>query len=436
MTSQIPKPPDRRGERYMKVPETAGGAGESFNRVQTAQRDSLKLVEHIEGSTKLIVPAASLAVDPPPTSPVFFNPAAALNRDISVCLTAATGGSSFCDSMAGVGARGVRIANEVNRIDCVVLVDFNGKALRIARKAAALNRVMRKCEFAQSETSSYLYSRFGRDRRFDFVDVDPFGTPVGQLQGAVRATTDGGILSVTATDTAVLCGVYPKVARRRYGATPLNNGFNHETAIRLLAGVVARAAASLDTGARPVAAHSTMHYVRLFFSVSVGATKGDSMLNSLGHVAWCPSCGHVAAARESRISCERCGKKARSTGPIWIGPLVDEDLLQGARRVADRLNLPKASATLAALSGLDGFPPWSYSIDDACSTLGIATVPETEVYRSLEERGYSAMRTPFEKTGLKTNAAYAEVLRAVTESQSLPEGLLDRPHVERQRIGG
>jgi len=364
----------------------------------------VKVVRHVEGRTSLIVPAVSLAVDPPPTSPVFFNPAASLNRDVSVCITAAMDGSSFCDSMAGVGARGLRIANEVGRVDHVTLVDFNGQALGIARKAAALNKVTRKCEFAQSETSSYLYSRFGRDKRFDFVDVDPFGTPVGQLQGAINATSDGGYLSVTATDTAVLCGVYPKVARRRYGATPLNNSFNHETAIRLLAGAVAKAAASLDTGARPVAAHSTRHYVRLYFSIETGATRGDSALSNLGHIAWCPGCGNVMQAPEPRSACEKCGKKARSAGPIWVGPLTDVDLLRRAKRAAEEMELMKAAATLSALLGVDGFPPWSLSIEDVCSRLGVATVPESEVYRYLRESGYVAMRTPFERSGVKTDA--------------------------------
>jgi len=376
----------------------------------------MKLVEHTEGRTRLVVPAASLAVDPPPTSPVFFNPAAALNRDVSVCLTAASDGSTFCDSMAGVGARGLRVANEVDRINHVVLVDFNGEALGIARKAAALNRVMRKCEFAQSETSSYLYSRYGRDRRFDFVDVDPFGTPVGQLQGAIRATSNGGILSVTATDTAVLCGVYPQVAWRRYGAIPLNNHFRHETAIRLLAGAVTRAAASLDTGARPVAGHSTRHYARLFFCIETGAAGGDSALGNLGYVSWCPHCGHVEASTEPKASCERCGKRARLAGPAWVGPMTDVGLLRRARRAAEETGLHKAAAVFEGLVGVEKFPPWSFSVVDTCSRLGVSTVSESEIYRRLSESGYDAMRTPFERTGIKTDADYEAFVGCVENS--------------------
>ena len=379
----------------------------------------MKLVVHAEGGTRLVVPALSLESDPPPTSPVFFNPAASLNRDISVCLTSSARGSSFCDSMAGVGARGVRIANEVNGIERVTLVDFNREALGLARKAAALNRVTRKCEFAESETCSYLYSRYGREKRFDFVDVDPFGTPVGELQAAVSATSDGGILSVTATDTAVLCGVYPKVASRRYGATPLNNDFSHETAIRLLAGTVVRSAASLDTGARPVVAHSTRHYVRLYFSIEVGATKADFALRNIGHISWCPSCRHRTASNEPGRTCERCGKKARSAGPLWIGPLADTNLLVDARRAADRMKLTRASEVFASLLGVDSFPPWSFSVDEVCSSLGVATVSELEICRTLKENGHTSMRTPFEKAGLKTSADYAGVEQAVENSAKL-----------------
>jgi tRNA (guanine26-N2/guanine27-N2)-dimethyltransferase len=377
----------------------------------------VKLVEHVEGKTRLLVPAVSLTADPPPTSPVFFNPAASLNRDVSVALTAATEGSTFCDSMAGVGARGLRIANEVDRIERVAFVDFNASALRLARRAAILNGVERKCEFSNSETSAYLFSRSGRERRFDYVDVDPFGTPIGQIQGALSATSDAGLLSVTATDTAVLCGVYPKVAKRRYGGLPLNNHFNHETAVRLLVGSVARMAASLDLGLQPVAAHSTRHYVRLYLRVYAGASKADFALESLGYVAWCPACGHTEAVQDrSRTVCVRCGRKSKTAGPLWVGGLTDSHVLRSAAKVATRERLPSANEVLTALYGVDSFPPWSFSIERICSMLQVATVSESEVHRNLKDAGYKAMRTPFEKTGIKTDADFDDVVKAVKGS--------------------
>jgi tRNA (guanine26-N2/guanine27-N2)-dimethyltransferase len=376
----------------------------------------LKTVEHLEGRTRLIVPAASLTQDPPPTSPVFFNPVASLNRDISVAITEAVGGSTFCDSMAGVGARGIRIAKEAGSIVGVTLVDFNEDALKLARRSARLNGIGRKCEFSHSETSSYLYSRYGREERFDYVDVDPFGSPVRQLQAALCATSDGGVLSVTATDTAVLCGVYPRVSKRRYGALPLNNHFHHESGTRILIGAIARQAANLDAGVEPVAAHSTRHYVRVFLRVRTGASKADSALEKLGYVSWCPACGHTWSSEKPEDRCQECQKRVRVAGPLWIAGLAQRQTVEEAREEARSRGFGTAVGTLDSLIGVDDFPPWSFSIEQICSSLGSATVSESDVRSLLGRSGFRTLRQPFEKTGLKTDASYKSVKDAVREA--------------------
>jgi tRNA (guanine26-N2/guanine27-N2)-dimethyltransferase len=380
----------------------------------------LELVKHLEGGTQLLVPKASLTTVPPPTSPVFFNPAAALNRDVTVALAAAHGGRTFCDAMAGTGARGVRVAKET-RAAKVVMVDFNGEALALARRSAALNRVSRRCSFKEAETSSYLFSRFGRDQRFDFVDLDPFGTPVRQLQAGLFATAEGGILSVTATDTAVLCGVHRATCERRYGAVPLNNSFHHETGIRILLGSMARTGAAVDVGIEPVAAHATRHYIRVFAEVRPGAMQAEASLKSLGYVSWCPACGDVSGGAAPARECAACGKKPRSAGPAWTGGLTHESVVEAARTEAARRGLEGASEVLGSLRGVDGFPPWSFDLDAVSSLLGVPTVPELRVYGALLEQGHRAMRTPFEKAGVKTDASFAEVVEAAKVAAS-PEG--------------
>jgi tRNA (guanine26-N2/guanine27-N2)-dimethyltransferase len=397
----------------MKVPPHGSNRLTAFP-VRAATK--MDLVEHREGGTRLLVPQKSLTRSPPPTAPVFFNPAGSLNRDVSVAIAAATDGVSFCDSMCGVGARGLRIANEVERIEKVTMVDFNAEALEAARQGAALNRVKRKCEFSDSETTSFLSSRFGSKERFDYVDVDPFGSPVRELQGALSAVSDGGIVSVTATDTAVLCGVYPQVSRRRYGAVSLKNHFGHETGLRILAGALVREGAKLDVGVTPTFAHSTRHYLRLFARVASGAREADRSIQQIGHLAWCPSCGNTEAHNLQGKDCPSCGKKVRTAGPLWIGSLTEEGLVERAAGAALELGLPSAAKLLRSLVGVDDFPPWSFSIDSASSSLRVATAPEAGVRRFLEEKGWRVMRTPFEKSGLKTDAPYAEFLMAAEGS--------------------
>ena len=373
----------------------------------------MKLVRHVEGKTTLLVPQASITADPPPTSPVFFNPAASLNRDITVALTAADGGETFCDSTAGVGARGLRVAREDPGVASVTLVDFNAEALRAARRAAALNRVAERCTFEPSETNAFLATRFGRDKRFDYVDVDPFGTPARHIQGALAATSDGGVLSLTATDTAVLCGVHEGTCKRRYGGTPLNNHFHHETGIRLLFGAVARLGAMVDIGASPVAAHSTRHYLRVFVRVRAGASRADAALKGMGYVTWCSRCGETQRSASPEAGCPSCGKRARVAGPLWAGDVTEEVTVRSAARKAREMGMAGAAETLGSLDGVDGFPPWSFSLERVCSSLKVASAPEDRIYRALVDAGHRVARTPFEKKGLKTDAGYAEVVRAV-----------------------
>ena len=400
----------------MKLPRSAEpigsndeGAG-AWSRRQMAVRSIIQ-----EGDTKLSVPTASLGVAEPPTSPVFFNPAAAFNRDVSVAVTEASGGRRFLDSLAGVGARGVRVANEVARHIDVTLVDFNEKSLGYARRSVRLNGVESKCSVIREEANVYLHSRYGRDERFDYVDVDPFGTPVPFVQGAVKATADGGLISVTATDTAVLCGVYPNVCRRRYSSTPLSNHFRHETGLRILLNYCRRTAASLDIGISPVMAHSTRHYMRVYARIDVGATEADRSAGNEGFVSECRSCRHLSAAGSPSAACEKCGGKVRVAGPLWIGSLADEGLARKAAAACRKKGIDGAARALESLEGVSELPPYGYSVESMCSDLKVPGVSELRVIEALEKQGHPCRRQPFEKTGLKSSAGYGQVVAVVKE---------------------
>ena len=65
---------------------------------------------------------------------------------------------------------------------------------------------------------------------FDVVDLDPYGSPHALLDGGVQAVADGGLLCVTATDMAVLCGNHGEACWGKYGSYPLHAKFCHEQA--------------------------------------------------------------------------------------------------------------------------------------------------------------------------------------------------------------
>ena len=387
----------------------------------TWDRRRVRLVRIEEGRTKLLVPRDSLSVVPPST-PVFYNPAASINRSVSVAITEATRGSDFCDALAGIGARGIRIASEVrSREMSVCIVDINGESVDLARRNARLNGVGAKCSFTRSEANSFLHSRYGRDEKFAYLDVDPFGTPIPFLQAALRATKDRGIASFTATDTAVLCGVHVRVAERRYGGTPINNDFHHETGIRLLLNAIRREAASLDIGIKPVAVHSTRHYIRAFVRIEVGASKAEEGRSSEGCILWCRQCSSLAEGEPRAVGrvCGSCGSKLRVAGPLWLGALTDPIAIKESTAASERLGLSEAARVLESLKGVDSLPPWSFCIEGICSSLHIASVPDARVAELLRGQGYRTLRQPFEKTGLKTDAPYKEVVSAVARARDM-----------------
>ena len=378
----------------------------------------MNLVRTQEGKTVLLVPRESLS-PVPPTAPIFFNPAASLNRSVSVVIVQATEGLTFCDALAGIGARGLRVALEVGRRPMVTMVDINRDSTKLGMRNARLNGIKSQCEFITDETNSYLYSRYGKDEKFGYVDVDPFGSPVPFAQAALRATKAGGIASFTATDTAVLCGVHARVAERRYGGTPLNNHFHHETGVRLLLNALRREAASLDLGVRPIAVHSTRHYIRVYVRIEVGPSKADATREGEGYVLWCRRCGDLAKGSAPKHSCEKCGAKLKAAGPLWLGDLTEPRTVRDAVRASGELGLPEAAKVLSSLVGVDDFPPWSFSIEGICSALRIASVPESAVTELLRGQGYRTLRQPLEKTGLKTDAQHAAVVEAAREAAAL-----------------
>jgi tRNA (guanine26-N2/guanine27-N2)-dimethyltransferase len=375
-----------------------------------------KLALTREGSADLYVPEDSLRAKDPKTFPAFFNPAARVNRDVSVAVAMATKPATFLDALAGIGARGVRVAKEASKSMEVTLVEFNETSLAIARKNAKRNRVEARCDLVHEESNAYLHSRFGRLERFDAVDVDPFGTPAPYMQGALTAANDGAVVSITATDTATLCGVYPSVALRRYGAHVVKSEFAHEAAVRVLFGFCARVGGVVDTGIEPMLAHSTLHYLRVYFRVARGAAKSDRCLKQLGFVASCGTCHEVSVTTSYSRECPRCGGKAACIGPQWIGKLVGEGVASEAAKASSSLGWRGAAEALTALEGSNAYPPYGYSMEGVTSRERMSSVPFQKVVDSLKASGRLAMRQPFGSSGLKTDASYQEVLAAVRGS--------------------
>ena len=166
--------------------------------------------------------------------PVFYNPLMKLNRDISVALLQSIKKNLQIGlPLAGTGVRAVRFLTSLKNIKLIAINDISPESVNLIMKNLELNQDKIKCKEIQldnEDANTFLLSSKG----FDYIDIDPFGSPNNFLENSVRRLARDGILAVTATDTGALSGSYTKACLRKYWARPLRNELMHEIGIRIL----------------------------------------------------------------------------------------------------------------------------------------------------------------------------------------------------------
>lgn len=373
-------------------------------------------MEVVEGKTRLVVPEGWDSLIPP-KEPAFYNPNSTLARDLSVSIYRAfsrlKGSKSMADPLSSLGARGLRVAVEVERIELVMLNDLNPKALELARRAAELNRVSKKVRLFNMNCCKFLASLDKPRERPDIIDIDPFGTPSPYLDCGLRAVKNGGILSVTATDTPVLCGKYPRLALARYYGMPLRCEYMHEVGLRLLYGAIARVATRLGLGIEPIYSQSTRHYMRAYSVVRRSWSSVEETLDRIGYLMHCESCGFRELGLEPLDSCRLCGSKYRVAGPLWIGRLFSRGYVKKALEFSVEDYMKRARKFLALALEEAEMPATYFDLDFWAERARESSPSPSRVVEELRGMGFSASRTSFNPKAVRTDASPKELLDAM-----------------------
>ncbi len=345
-------------------------------------------VEIREGLARILVPPSDWKKGPNSADvEVFYNPTMELNRDISVSLLDVIKPRRVLDGLAASGIRGIRFSLETSARE-VHINDRDPKAYALIKKNIELNR-------ADAVAHNEDFNVLARSMGFDYVDVDPFGTPVPFLESAIMSLSRRGVLAITATDTAVLCGAYPKVCRRRYMANPVHNRCMHEAGLRILIGYAVRIAATHDIGLRPILSYSADHYFRAYLKVEKGATKADRALQSIGTISF------------DGFSL----KEGAEHGPMWLGLLFDMETLN-SMEVEEHFGTKKRMEKLLALWKSEAdMPTCFHESPEIASKLGMSVPTMERILEGLREMGYRAERTHFSPTAFKTDASIKDIFR-------------------------
>ncbi|MCX8153379.1 MAG: tRNA (guanine(10)-N(2))-dimethyltransferase [Candidatus Bathyarchaeota archaeon] len=374
-----------------------------------------------EGQVRVLAPKLSALVRQPSDyapsrAPVFYNPIMELNRDIAVIAFQAYQRAinrriTLCEPLTSTGIRGIRFAAEIHGANGVLIGDISERAVELARYNIILNG-LQHCLTVQHKDANLLLSEHAAPhRRFDVVDLDPFGSPVPYLDSAIRALRDEGLLAVTATDLAPLCGVHPKACVRKYGGKPLRTEYCHELAVRLLAGCIVAVAAKHDIGIHVVFSHSTDHYIRVYAQIAYGAKRADAAVKSLGYILHCFNCLHRESAKSpfaKDAACPECGSKMDYAGPLWLEKIFDKGFckLMAKENMQRALRNSGKIARLLALAETEAEAPATYYVLDRISDKLALPVPAVDtMLQVLRSSGFIAVPTHFNSRGIRTNAS-------------------------------
>ena len=380
-----------------------------------------------EGKVKVLVPRLKAFVKSPSEyapskAPVFYNPVMELNRDIAVLASQAYQRTlnrkiCVCEPLAGCGIRGIRFATEVEGVEKVVINDINEKAFQLASYNVGMNELSERV-VVKNEDANFLLASYGAPRkRFDVIDIDPFGCPVSYLDSVIRALRNGGLLILTATDMAPLCGVHPKACIRKYGGKPLRTEYCHELAVRLLAGSLAMTAAKYEMGINIIFSHSTDHYVRIYATAKYGAKKADENVRNMGYILHCFKCLHREPVKglfliEHSGKCSECGSKIDVAGPLWLGKLFDGQFCELVQKEVKRRTFKQGGKIRKILTLIENeveAPITYYVVDKLCDTLNLPVPPVKKVIEALNERGFPAVLTHFNSTGIRSSASASDI---------------------------
>ncbi len=356
-----------------------------------------------EGSVVLEVPK----VDIPEHGEVFYNPKMVFDRNISVCvaklLPEVLGKVPVTlDALSASGVRALRYKKE-SGIEEVWANDCNPKATKLIKENAERNGI--EIKITEKEANLLL-----RERHFDFVDLDPFGSPIRFVDSLSYSLGRNGFFAATATDTAPLCGTYPRVAERRYGIKSMKTDYYAELGARILITAVMRIFARYEKVFIPFFTYSRLHYFRIFGKIERGVSKVNRMLDNFGYVSHCFSCGWRATELEK--TCPICGKRTEFC-EVYLGEIQNKEFLEKLVKELEKRMYVVEKRFLEKVREEEPIP-FYYDLHYLYKHMKKSSGEKIDkIVEKIRKEGYRASRTHFCPTGVKTDMPLQELMKVI-----------------------
>ncbi|XP_013418215.1 tRNA (guanine(26)-N(2))-dimethyltransferase [Lingula anatina] len=367
--------------------------------------------------------ASEQAVKREHTASKVETPAADISEDTE------TTGLKILEALSASGLRSMRFALEIPEVKEIVTNDYSEAAVEIIKHNAQHNKVQHLISPSCADAALLMYQHRSKKDRFDVVDLDPYGSPSPFLDAAVQAVTDGGLLCVTSTDTAVLCGNSPENCYAKYGSMPLRGSFCHEMALRIVLQSIQSHASRYSRYIIPLLAVSVDFYVRIFVLVYTGAQKMKRSAANMGMVYLCTGCetysiqnlckeiptkGNnfkycVATGPSVEEHCVHCGHRHHIGGPVWTAPIHDVEfvnrILKRIQGNPDALNTSqRIIGILSVISEELQDSPLHFTLDRLSTVVRTVTPSLVQLRSAILHAGYDVTFSHTCQGSLKTKA--------------------------------
>ncbi|KAI1111012.1 N2,N2-dimethylguanosine tRNA methyltransferase [Nemania sp. NC0429] len=291
---------------------------------------------------------------------------------------------TILDALSATGLRALRYAQELPFVTSVTANDLTPSSVEAIRRNAEHNGVESKVIATLGDARAHMYTLLAdevtrdhdrvkyakknkyKGRRYNVIDLDPYGTAAPFLDAAVNAVRDdGGLLCVTCTDSGVWASNgYPEKAFSLYGGVPIKGAYSHEVGLRLILHAVATSAARYGLAIEPLLSLSIDYYIRIFVKIRRSPAQVKFLAGKTMVVYTCDNgCGawetqllarNKKAANKSGtgsfykhgsslapttgLNCAHCDSKMHLAGPMYAGPLHSPEFI---KKILD--DLPNAS---------------------------------------------------------------------------------------------
>ncbi|MGM5479921.1 MAG: hypothetical protein ACQESC_00505 [Nanobdellota archaeon] len=354
-----------------------------------------------EGS--IIIPCTSVLI-PSRKQTVFYNEQMSLNRTITRDVINQGLGSQLQVALplAGSGVRAGRLIKELppGKIAHMYVNDLKEEAVVMIKELFNINTIPSSLvTISQQDCNKFFHDKKG----FDYIDIDPFGSPNIVLEQAILHAKNGAIIGITATDTGALSGTYPLACKQKYQSCSTPNSQQHEIGIRILARRVIQLGMGYAKQLVPILSFHHKHYYRIFFKVKKGKQPSANMFNSiLSYVHECPQCGLSISNTDQSTTCDYCAVKMTSLGPLYSGILQDTSFLKQLLETSNDSDVKKLLQPLyeEAFAPSVGF----YNTHHIAKKKRIPVKPLSEIIIFLQDNGYDAVKSAFNSVGIKTTA--------------------------------